>query len=523
MRPNHSSPDAAADQDAVISFLSSAAAYGLKGQVERHQTHGAIVFLAGDKAYKLKRAVRFPYMDYSTPDLRHRMCLRELEANRQMAPEIYETVMPVCRLPSGEMKLGDVPGAEAIDWLVTMKRFEQSTLLENMRRAGTLTNDILRLIGQRIARFHATAAPNHQYGGHDGIASVVHENHSILSRSIGRPFAKADVEMLRDQASHRLQSLRGFLDQRREYGFVRRVHGDLHLNNICLIDGRPVPFDAIEFSEEFARIDTFYDLAFLLMDLDRHGLVGGANAVLNAYLETSKDYAGLATLPLFLSCRAAIRAHVTMAMADADAAKLTDAEREASGFLNRALDYFKAPACRLIAVGGVSGTGKSTLARSLAPVVGATPGAVILRSDVIRKELWGVEQTTPLPAAAYTPAFSERVFETILERAEIALRAGHSAIADAVYARQDEREAIGKIAARAGVVFTGLWLDAPIDTLEKRIEARKGDASDATQLVLHRQLENIDVPTQWSRIEAGTTPEEVFAQALRAVQPKGTA
>ena len=510
--------DAEDGQRATVAFLSHAETYGISGDVECHKTHGAIVFLAGDKAYKLKRAVRLPYLDYSTSERRHQMCLHELAVNRRMAPEIYLGVTPVSRLASGELLLGEASGAHAIDWLVVMNRFAQSALLENMRKSGTLTTGILRKTGRRVAHFHKEADPTPQSGGHAGIAAAEQGNHAILSRMIGKPFSGIDVARLHEASAAHLQSLRDVLEQRRAQGHVRRVHGDLHLNNICVLDGKPVPFDAIEFREDFAEIDTFYDLAFLLMDLDCHGLCRGANTVLNSYLETCRDYDGLVGLPLFLSCRAAIRAHVTMAMTGAS--DPASSEKRAIGFLKHALQYLEPPKPWLIATGGVSGTGKSTLARNLAPIIGATPGAVILRSDVIRKELWGVAETTALPAAAYTPSFSDSVFRTIATRAEAILRTGHSVIADAVYGQLGEREVLQSVAARTQTAFTGLWLEAPVETLEKRIENRKGDASDATVAVLHRQLETIVAPQTWAIIAADTDAEEMAAQALRVLSRK---
>ncbi len=510
----------ARNQEEVIAFLSNPSAYDDQPErVERYETHGAIVFLAGEKAYKLKRAVRFPYMDYSTVERRRRMCMRELEVNRRFAPEIYEEVLPVIRDDRGQLRIGgNSTDSEPLDWLVVMRQFGQDGLLENMRRNGQLTEDILRQTGVNVARFHARAETNRAFGGYEGLLAVIGENHAALNQLSNRQLPQNKIDLLHKLSGYRLETVRGLLERRREHGYVRRVHGDLHLNNICVIGGKPVPFDAIEFRDDFAWIDTFYDLSFLLMDLDRHGLGRGANALLNAYLEQSRDYTGLGALPLFLSCRASIRVHVTMSMAHAKAIGLKAAEKDAVALLDRALAYFQPPRRRLIAVGGVSGTGKSTLARALAPAIGAVPGAVVLRSDVIRKELWGVAPMVMLSETAYAPEFSARVFKIIAERAEIILRAGHSVITDAVFGKPDERTVIATVAKRTRTPFMGLWLDAPADVLERRITQRNNDASDATIAVLGRQLRTIDPPDNWATIEATAGPEEVLVQAFRQLQ-----
>lgn len=510
-------------QAEVISFLSSVAAYPCRPlSVERHETHGAIVFLAGDRAYKLKRAVRLPYMDYSTVALRRQMCLRELEVNRRMAPEIYIGVAKVQRRADGTLFIAmDVSDKEAVDWLVVMHRFPQGSLLEEMRRHEALSDDILRRAARRIADFHAGSEVRLDFGGAEGISTVIEGNQAVLSDMVGNPFSQDDVASLGRRSRSWLDKLRGILEERRLSGFVRRVHGDLHLNNICLFNDEPLPFDAIEFKDEFACIDTLYDLAFLLMDLDRHSLNWGANAVLNAYLEQSRDYGGLAPLPLFLACRAAIRAHVTISMARENIEPQT-ARRDAIAFLDRALAYLQPRPPMLLAVGGVSGTGKSTLARRLAPTIGTAPGAVVLRSDVIRKELWGLSPEARLPQAAYSADFSAKVFQAIAERAETVLEAGHSVVADAVYGLADERNALKDVAKRANVSFTGFWLKAPLCVLESRIAARTNDASDATIEVLHKQLENIMPAEDWIMIEAEAGPDDVFLQAIRHLQQDGS-
>ena len=333
----------------VIDFLSKPETYGLvDGSVERYETHGALVFLAGDKAYKLKRAVRFPYMDYSTRERRRHMCERELVVNRRTAPDIYLGVQPIVRDPNGRLHFGTADEATIMDWVVVMRRFDQDNLLERMRQRGRLKPSLIRLLAETIAGFHQRAEVCHDSGGAEGVAAVIADNGAIIRSLMDRPFDAPQIDRFSRLSEAMLDRGRKILQKRRMEGRVRRCHGDLHLNNICLIGGQPVLFDAIEFSESFACIDVLYDLAFLLMNLDRHSLRGYANVLLNRYLQLSADYDGVAVLPLFLSCRAAIRAHVAAVAAagivqpkeDQLEAKL----REAAELFDQAVCYLEPPA-----------------------------------------------------------------------------------------------------------------------------------------------------------------------------------
>ena len=289
--------------------------------------------------------------------------MRNSKLNRRFAPEIYEEVLPVIRDDRGQLRIGgNSTDPEPLDWLVVMRRFGQDGLLENMRRNGQLTEDILRQTGVNVARFHARAETNRAFGGYEGLLAVIGENHAALNQLSNRQLPQNKIDLLHKLSGYRLETVRGLLERRREHGYVRRVHGDLHLNNICVIGGKPVPFDAIEFRDDFAWIDTFYDLSFLLMDLDRHGLGRGANALLNAYLEQSRDYTGLGALPLFLSCRASIRVHVTMSMAHAKAIglKLLKKTRLPFSIVRLHISSASTPQIK-IAVAGVSGTGDGRL------------------------------------------------------------------------------------------------------------------------------------------------------------------
>ncbi|MFM7416928.1 MAG: AAA family ATPase, partial [Alphaproteobacteria bacterium] len=286
-------------------------------------------------------------------------------------------------------------------------------------------------------------------------------------------------------------------------GRIRRCHGDLHLGNLCLWQGKPTPFDALEFDEALARIDTGYDLAFLLMDLDRQAGRAAANRVLNRYLARSGDYGVLGLLPLWLALRALVRAHVEAARG-----------RDGLPLLGVAAEYLAPPLPRLIAVGGLQGTGKSTLARGLAPSLGAAPGALLLRSDELRKRRFGLAPEAPLPPEAYTEAISTAIHEELFMNAEAALRQGHAVALDAMFLDAGHRQKAAAIAARLGVAFQGFWLEAPMEILKSRILARRGDASDATIAVLERAAHSDPGAIDWRRLDAAGDALSAARQAL---------
>jgi len=263
-----------------------------------------------------------------------------------------------------------------------------------------------------------------------------------------------------------------------------------------------------------------YDLAFLLMDLVERGLASSANVVFNRYLADTKrteDLDALAGLPLFLSMRAAIRAKVTAARIEHAAPDQTAAiARSARAYFDFARRFIEPSAPRLVAVGGLSGTGKSALAYALAPQLAPAPGAVVLRSDVERKTLFDKDEHDKLPEAAYSPAVTARVYATIADKARRALAAGHSAVIDAVFAKPQERAVAAASAEILGVSFHGLFLAADLATRVARVSGRGRDASDADAAVARRQ-KTYDLGTfDWRRIDASGTPEETFARARAA-------
>lgn len=515
---------AADDQRAAIALLSDPATH--RGRTpERIDTHGAMIFLAGDLAWKLKRAVAFPYMDFSSPVKRHAACRAELRLNRRTAPALYRGLVALvgdgggCRLaadPEGETppelaSLPDAGTAPIRDWAVLLRRFPDDALLDARAAAGALDLPLMERLADAIADFHATAPPRPD-SDPAALAGIVAGN---LDAFRARPdlFPADRVADLAGHSGASLERLAPLIAARSRAGFVRHGHGDLHLRNIVLLDGVPTLFDALEFDADLATIDVLYDLAFLLMDLEHRGLRAQANRVLNRYLERTDDLDGLALLPLFLATRAAVRAKVAVAMAAAHGEAAEDlAEARAYFDLARRLLTPQAPS--LIAIGGLSGTGKTSLARALAPTLGPAPGAVLLRSDVLRKRRAGVAETARLPPESYTPDAAAATYADLLAGCERALRAGHGVIADAVSARPAERAALSDLAQRLDVAFAGIWLEAPATVCADRVTARSGDASDADARVVAMQRAYDPGPIDWHRLDA-ERPLAALVEAAR--------
>jgi uncharacterized protein len=510
-------------QREVVAFLRDASSYppGI-GRIEVIETHASLVFLAGEYAYKLKRAVKYPYLDFSSAERRLAACTAELQLNRRTAAPLYLEVRAISRGPDGRLgwrrHVGDQAG-EVLDFVVVMKRFGQEDLFDKLARQGGLSASLLYALTAHIAQFHGKAEKRPNSGGAAVMAALVETNLACLRDRNDASFDAAQIGRVEHGFATELARIGGVLDERRAAGNVRLCHGDLHLRNICLVDGKPLLFDCLEFSEDLASIDVLYDLAFLLMDLGHCGHADFASLVFNRYLDLTEQDEGIAAMPLFLAMRAVIRAHVTATMA-AHGWSGDDAEAARSGarrYLDDAEAALRSEPARLVAIGGLSGSGKSTLAARLAPGLGRPPGARVLRSDVLRKLRFATEPETPLPPEAYVPEVNAVVYRDLCERAATALRAGYSAVIDAVALRQDERRAFAAVAADAGVPFTGLWLAAPEETMAARLGARTGDASDASAEVLQLQLGQDAGAVDWTRIDAAGDPDATLVAARRAL------
>ncbi len=521
-------------QDRTLAFLADPATHGLPpgASVKIIETHVSWVFLAGEQAFKLKKQVRFPYLDFTGLADRQRACEAELRINRRTAPDLYLGLRRVTETTEGALELDGA--GPVVDWLVGMRRFADDALFIDLAADGRLRRRLTEDLADAIAEFHGAADYSPEWGGSTRIRAIVDNNDTSFRQLAEGPlaacFTPGAIDQLTAGSRVWLERVSDLLDARRDAGRVRHCHGDLHLANICLYEGRPTPFDAIEFSDLFARIDVFYDLAFLLMDLDHRGFRRLAAFVLNRYLDQGgpppdpdagdarpgDDVAGLAALPLFLSMRAAVRAHVSGAQAAglADPATRAGRQAEAGAYFARALSYLDVPAPRLVAVGGLSGSGKSRLARELASHLGAAPGARVVRSDVTRKRLAGIDIQDRLAPEFYTPEWSARTYRACFAEIRTALTAGRAAVFDAVQAKPEERAMIAGLARDAGVPFDGIWVSAPLDVRLRRIADRQANVSDVTPEVARGQ-EDYDLgDVGWSEVSSTGAKQETVDQGL---------
>jgi aminoglycoside phosphotransferase family enzyme/predicted kinase len=458
------------------------------------ETHISAVFVGAQDAFKLKKAVKLPFLDFSTLGARERFCRRELELNRPNAPGIYREVVPVTRDPGGDLALAGT--GPVVDWVLRMAPVPPGDFLDAVAARGALDARLLDALADAVAALLAAApaAP--------GVDSAARMALVLEGNAEGCVAAGLDTGRVAAVAATMracLDALRPLLGARAAQGLVRRCHGDLHLANLCLWEGRPVAFDALEFDEAMARIDVGYELAFLLMDLDVRVGRAAANRVMNRVLARSFDIGMLGALPFWLAQRALVRAKLEPARG-----------RDGLPYLAAAEGYLRPVPPRLVVIGGLQGTGKTFVARALAPTLGVAPGALHLRTDEIRKRRAGLSPEERLPEAAYAPAESAAVHAEMFEAARAALAAGHSVVLDAVFLdpamRRAARDAAG------AHPFAGFWLEAPLDVLRARVAARRDDASDATVAVLQRAAQADPGQIDWRKIDAaGDARAAVFA------------
>ncbi len=502
------------DADALDLWLRDQVGGGAPGGVRLHETPAAKVYVGPERVLKVKQPVDFGYLDFTTLAKREWAIRRELAFNRETAPDLYVAVHAIVRTPFGAFALRSADnaddGRDVVEWALEMRAFRGPVLADQPQR---IDGALAERLGREAGRLHGRAPICNARKGSASLDYVLASNAQQL-RSLGERLDQGDVERLIARSRQAFDALAPLLDRRGQAGLVRRCHGDLHLGNIVVEQDRPLLFDCIEFNDTLSEIDVAYDIAFLLMDLGFRGRADAANRVLNAWADEAARsvgdgvWAGLALLPLCQSMRAAVRAHVSGHGGDADTAK---------AYVRAALAHLAPAPPKLFAVGGFSGAGKSTLARALAPALGAAPGALVLRSDEIRKRLCGAAPEDRLPPRAYGGTVGRRVFAALTEDARRAAAAGHAVIADATFLDPAHRAALAAAALAAGVRFVGLWLHAPLPMLESRVAARQRDASDATVTVLHAtHAAHPHPPGDWTPIDA-TDGAAALAEAQAAV------
>ncbi|MEX1166430.1 MAG: AAA family ATPase [Hydrogenophaga sp.] len=477
-------------------------------RVELEETHGAWVLLAGEFAYKIKKPVRFPFLDFSTLALRKHACDTEIRVNRRFqshdrpATKLYLSVLPILGTPTQPIWGTAADVGQAIEFAVQMRRFDASQRLDRLCASGALTAQHLAGLAQRMASFQVGAAvPNaNQSWGHP--AAAMHwprDNFVPLRAVLTDPADAARIRALSDWTEQSFVAIEPLLARRRQKERVREGHGDLHLANLVLIDGEVLPFDAIEFNDELRWIDVANDMAFAWMDLLQKEQPGLANVFLSAWLDASGDVSASTVWTFFASYRAAVRAKTAALRMQqqantGDTTNAAESLSQARRYLELAQQIAQPPAPQLVITHGLSGSGKSWASgRWLAKETSGR--AIRLRSDVERKRLHGVSQLAPsgsgINLGLYTAQAHTDTYASLLTRARILINNGWTVLVDAAFLRRAERASFAALAESAGCPFHILAPEAPIDTLRERVSARQrqgNDASEATVAVLEQQL-----------------------------------
>ncbi|MDP2901586.1 MAG: AAA family ATPase [Methylovulum sp.] len=457
------------------------------------ETHISWILLTGQYAYKIKKPVNFGFLDFSTLEKRHFFCLEELRLNRRSSSNLYIDVLPIAGTPDNP-KLGGT--GQAFEYAVKMRQFPAGQLLGELAANGQLDAHCPDQIADRIADFHALVAhadDGSPYGDSGTIRHWFVENFDQIGVLLNNGLELQQMKAIQAWGDNEWQGKAALMQLRKQQGYVRECHGDLHLGNMTLIGGQIVLFDCIEFNPELRWIDVISDLAFLMIDLLRFGYDGYAYRVLNRYLQITGDYAGLGVLHYYLIYRALVRAKLALLrMAQLhDAGDCKQVHDEYTAFAQLAKRFTNRSRPSLIITHGYSGTGKSTFAAQLAEKT----GAIFLRSDIERKRLFGYGAKAQTNGEVYTQTASLQTYQRLAELAKAVMQAGFCAIVDAAFLKTARRRQFRQLAEECGVAFFILDFNVPEPVLSARIsqrQAQQNDASEATIEVLHQQMQSAE-------------------------------
>ncbi|MEG4861807.1 MULTISPECIES: bifunctional aminoglycoside phosphotransferase/ATP-binding protein [unclassified Microcoleus] len=474
--------------------------------VQLIQTHASFVLLTGDYTYKIKKPVNFGFMDYSTLEKRQHFCTQELLMNRRTAPEIYLEVLSIVQRGDLFEFMSDsaeiTPAEVAVEYALKMREFPQDSLFLSLLERGQLTEQLMAELGREVAKFHSTAITNsyiRTFGEVSQIRTAIDNNYLISQKYIGGPQTQTQYQETKDYTDAFFAKNPELFERRIANNKIRECHGDLHLRNITLWQDKILLFDCIEFNEPFRFVDVMYDIAFTVMDLESRGRRDLGNVFLNTYIEQTGDWEGLQVLPLYLSRQAYVRAKVTSLMLD-DASVSTDEKAQilqtAAHYYKLAWEYTKPRRGKLTLMSGLSGSGKSTVARYLA----RRTGAIQIRSDAVRKHLGGISLNERGGQDLYSDEMTAQTYGRLLELGIILAERGWNVILDAKFHRQKLRTDAINLSQSHGLSWQIIYCTAPIAVLRERLQQRRGDIADATAELLSSQQAEAEAFTEFEQI-----------------------
>jgi hypothetical protein len=488
-RQNTADPGALDASARLVRALANPAAFDHPSRhIQIVETHISWILLTGDFAYKIKKPVKFGFLDFSTLQLRRHYCAEELRLNRRFAPQIYLEVVEIRGDPAAPRVHGE---GEAIEYAVRMKQFPQQALLSAHAAAGTLSAAVVDAIAHRVSDLHAASAradPSGEFGSAHSVQRWSEENLAQLEATIPAAAMPGAYARLRDWYRD-YPGLAQQLQQRLAGGHVRDCHGDLHLGNMALIDEQVVPFDCIEFNAELRWIDTVSEAAFVAMDLEARGYPGFCWRFISRYLENSRGYDAVALLRYYVVYRALVRAKVEALGVAADIPRDAAAFTSANAYIELAGRWAERLGAGMIMMHGLSGSGKSTVAAQLAE----TQQAIQLRSDVIRKQLFELaddaDSGSALDQGIYSTEATEATYRRLRHIAAQVIDRGFPVIVDATFLLQAQRRILLELALEKDCPCVAVVCEAPLEILRSRISARDNDPSEASLQVLERQVQ----------------------------------
>jgi len=459
------------------------------------ETHISWVVLTGAYAYKIKRPVDLGFVDFSSLEKRKFYCEEEVRLNRRLARDIYLAVVAIKGTHEEPRLSGE---GEIIEYAVKMVQFPIEAQLDRFVNRDALSSKHIDAFARLIAAFHGQidrADNSVAYGDLEHLSQPVLENFIQIRQQIGDSTSTDSLSKLESYSRSDISRLSTVFEQRKNRGFVRECHGDLHLANMAWVESKPLVFDCIEFNPNLRWIDVMSEIAFLIMDLEKRGQSRLAYRFLNSYLEGTGDYSGLRVLNFYLVYRVIVRAKVEAIRAnqsDASPEERVAGKKAFHEYLQLAVQYSQERPLKLIITHGLSGSGKSTLAQGLVERI----GAVRIRSDVERKRLFGLDpeeasQSSP-DGNLYSEAANRQTYQKLVELSRAALEGGYSVVVDAACLAASQRELFKALASKMQVPYTILEITASEATLKRRIASRQDGVSDADLNVLETQIQAVE-------------------------------